>query len=945
AVLRLLVGRAGELVTKEELWAAVWPRVVVTDGALSVCIAEVRRVLGDNARKPRFVATVAKRGFRFVCPISSHSAHKATVTPQAALLGRPPLVSDTCVGRASELGAMQDALTLAGRGARRLVLVSGEPGIGKTTVLEAFKDAIAEQAMVWVLSGQCSPHFGPREPYLPLLDALGRASRDEHGATIVRCLAHAAPLWLAQLPWLAVPEIVPAAPPPGARPTPERMLRELAEAIELLGAEATLVLCLEDLHWSDNSTLDWLNFVMRRDTAARLLVIATFRDAPAIRSDHPLHALRPLPQCIELALGPLTVEAIAEYIGYNANVGSSESVSARSISALAVVLRERTAGNPLFVVNVLDHLASLQRLNFDEGHIEAMIAAVTEHRLPVDLQQSIALQFSGLSRQERDLLETASVAGERFSTAVIAAALDLELHEAERACEEAAQETRMIVSAGLAEWPDGTIATRYDFKHSLYRELLYAGISPGRAASLHRAMGHRLELAFESRTGEIASEIALHYERGHAAFAAARFYLLAGQTALGRAAREAIHCFEKALALLERVPEGRERDVAELQTLTRLGPALMVLKGWSTDEVGTLYERANALAAALGDSPDLVPTLAGIWMFNMTSARYDLADTVTDRLFHIARLTSDEDVLLQAHHARWPILFFRGDLVAASEHVGHGLDLYDYERHKQHALLYMGHDPAVCAYACQIHISWALGYPETAMLHEAKAVELAQRLGHVPTLAFALSYVALIRAIRGEPALVSRATGDILLFSEEHKLLPFAALGHLLEGWARCASGCTEDGLEQMQKGFDLSNKIGARTWLPILISLHAESLLRAGRSREALEALDRALEIGRRSGERGWESRVLHLRGEVQLRLGDTDAAMMSMQTAVEVARRLQGKSWELRAATALARLWAERGKCHEATELLAPVHNGFTEGFGMADLKEAEVLLAEIA
>jgi predicted ATPase len=395
---------------------------------------------------------------------------------------------------------------------------------------------------------------------------------------------------------------------------------------------------------------------------------------------------------------------------------------------------------------------------------------------------------------------------------------------------------------------------------------------------------------------------------------------------------------------LEALPEDRARDTTELKVLTHLGPALMVIKGWAAPEVGTVYKRANELASRLESSADLVPPLVGIWLFHNARGQYDLADAVTEQLFHVARSTSDEDVLLQAHHAGWPILLFRGAFASASEHIEQGLNLYDYERHKRHALLYMGHDPAVCAHACGAQAVWALGLPDRAARHDMQAIELARRVVHAPTLAFALWYVSAAHAARDDAEAVLVVMEELLPLSQEQKLVQNEASALLLGGWALAATGSVKDGLKRMRVGFGTWNATGNRTWLHVFTCLYGDGLLRDRRYPEALEALDHALELGRQTGERRWESRIHHLRGEALLHSGDADAAVESLQTAIQVARAQQARSWELRAATRPARLWAEQGKREDSRDLLAPVYGWFTEGFDTKDLREAKTLLEEL-
>ena len=379
--------------------------------------------------------------------------------------------------------------------------------------------------------------------------------------------------------------------------------------------------------------------------------------------------------------------------------------------------------------------------------------------------------------------------------------------------------------------------------------------------------------------------------------------------------------------------------------LTHLGPALMVVKGWASAEVGTVYERANELAGRLERSADLVPPLVGIWLYHNARGRYDLADGLTQELFHVAKATSDRDMLLQAHHAAWPIPIFRGAFESSNAHIEKGLALYDYDRHKHHALVYMGHDPAVCANACGAQAAWALGLPDRAQRHAMHALELARRIGHAPTLAFALWYVSGAHAARGDATAVLSAAEELLRLSQEQKLVQTEASAQFLGGWALALTGQVKEGLERMRVGFATWNRIGARSHLQMFTALYADSLLRGRRYAEVLEALDQALDVGEQIGERWWESRIHHLRGEALLHSGDGAAAAASLQTAIQVARAQDAKSWELRAATGLARLWAEQGKRENAHDLLAPIYDWFTQGLDTPDLKDAKVLIDDLA
>ncbi len=352
-VLHALVARAGQLLTKEALLAGVWPETAVSATVLTVAIRELRQMLGDQAQRPQFIETVHGRGYRFIAPVTveepfperSQSAETLHCL-QSTAHGRPAFF----VGREDELAQMHQRWAQARQGRRQVGVIAGEPGIGKTALVDTFVAQVTAAEACWVGHGQCVEAYGAGEPYLPLLEALGRLCRRPEGARLVAVLRQHAPSWLGQLPallppaeWEALQRTVgPAAPP--------RMLRELTDALEAFTAEYPLVLVVEDLHWSDRATLTWLAYVARRPDPARLLILGAYRPVEAIAQSHPLWAvlteLRQHGQCVELALDYLSEAAVTAYLAQR--FGDS-----RLVAELARVLHQRTRGNPLFLSAVV----------------------------------------------------------------------------------------------------------------------------------------------------------------------------------------------------------------------------------------------------------------------------------------------------------------------------------------------------------------------------------------------------------------------------------------------------------------------------------------------------------------------------------------------------------------------------------------------------------------
>jgi DNA-binding winged helix-turn-helix (wHTH) protein/tetratricopeptide (TPR) repeat protein len=643
AVLSYLLGHAGQLVSKDELLRAVWPDTIVGEASLTVCIREIRRVLGAQPNAPRFVETRHRRGYRFIAPTTEIDRPAAEGRPPIPTSGDPAAAAEpapSLVGREAELLRLHGWLDRALRRERQVVFVTGEPGIGKTTLVEAFCQRLRAGPEVRVAHGHCFEQHGRGEAYLPVLEGLSRLLREPGGERLVALLARTAPTWLAQLPWLArgAGREVPPHETLGA--TPERMLREIIEAVETLTAESPLVLVLEDLHWSDYATLDLLSALARRQEPARLLLLGTYRPVEVIVRDHPLHAVRQELQthryCEELPLELLTEAAVAEYLALRFP-GSPLP------PALARLVHKHTDGNPLFMVNVVDYLVAQGMLTEQAGKWELRGELEQfEVGVPESSRLTITEQLARLSREEQELLEGASVAGMEFSAAALAAALGEEVVPVERGCERLAQRQQFLCPAGVSEWPDGTVAGRYRFRHWLYQDVLYQRVPAARGQVLHQRLGERLEAAFGDGAAEIAAELAQHFEQGRDHRRALRYLRQAADNSYRRfAPREALAYLQRALDLGDRLPE-EERATGRRVLLDQRG----LLRRSTGDMLGSA-EDFLAAAACAGEASDAeVKALLGAAtsLFLVDRARcLVIAEGAVERSRGI------QDPLLQAH--------------------------------------------------------------------------------------------------------------------------------------------------------------------------------------------------------------------------------------------------------------------------------------------------------
>jgi DNA-binding winged helix-turn-helix (wHTH) protein/tetratricopeptide (TPR) repeat protein len=603
AVLAHLVEHAGHLVTQDELLSAVWPDTFVQPEVLRKHILEIRRVLDDRADAPRFVATLPKRGYTFIAPVTDLDTQRPERAMTTATIDRAPALP----GRAEPLAQLRDGITHALAGTRAMVFVTGEPGIGKTTLVDAWQRSMAADPRVTILRGQTVEGFAGKEPYYPLLDALSAAAGTEAATPIVASLQRFAPTWLAQLPVLATPGATERRRDP-AGVTREGMVREICDALEAASAVSALAIVLEDLHWADSSTLDVLSALARRRQRARLLVIATYRPADVIVSGSPLKTLKQdlllHGLCREIALERLTPVDVRRHI-------SSEFGALPDV--FSDIVHRHSDGNPLFMQALLAHLVrqGVIAAGTDGWRLTADARSL-EPGIPDTLKQMLKATLDGLSPPERRVLDAASVQGTTFQAWAVDAILDPDSGDVEAICDALCDGAQLLHDADddpANGSPDGR---RYRFSHALYRELLYRRLSVPVRTQAHRRLANAIVARAEGTRAAHATELAEHFEKGHVFTEAVHYAILAAQLAARRLAHaEAIAICERALTLLPEVDQA-EQGRFEFRLASVLGDAAYALG--DARRSASAYERAATSAARLGvveDEADALFRLAG----------------------------------------------------------------------------------------------------------------------------------------------------------------------------------------------------------------------------------------------------------------------------------------------------------------------------------------------
>ena len=937
AVLRYLVERPGRLVSAVDLLRSVWPDVTVSDSMPRLCVREIRTALRDDARRPRYLETRVGRGYRFVAPVHP--------TLGQATAARPPTPGAPIVGREEERARLEAALARVREGRRAVVFVTGEPGIGKTTLVETFLGS-ERGAATRVGLGQCVEQYGRGDPYLPLIEALERLGRGDEGPSVAAAMRRWAPSWLRHASALLEPGEREALPRQRGSTTTRGMLGELAVLLEALTRERELIIWLEDLHWADASTLEAIAFLARRREAAGLLLVATYRPAELGAADHPLARLtRELVVhrfAEELTLGPLTEKAMAQYLAGRLGAPAS--------SDLTRYVHVRTEGNPLFAVTITDDLVNRESIQQVNGAWTLRPLEAELEGVPDTLRQLLELQTGRLSDADRRHLEVASVAGVEFSTATVAAGLGLPILSVEARLAGLARHGRFIRARGPDVWPDGTLAHRFGFIHALHQQVLYAAIPAARAREWHGRLGACLEAAYGTSASEIAPELAMHFERARDTVRALRYLRLAGETALGRAAHgEAIGHLSRALGLVDGLPDGPGRARAELEVLVTLGPAWIVANGYAAPEVERTYERALAVCRRLGAPRELPRVLQGLWNVRLVRGHLTGARALAAELLARAKRRRDAALRARAHAALGETYLHLARLPEARRQLARALALT--RRHLPSAR--RRQDPRVAAYASWGF--WMAGYPDRARALARDALVQAAALGHPHNRAFALGFSAFLAQFCGEDALVAERTAEQLAVCREHGIPYWLSWGVMLEGWVLARQGRVSEGLAQMREGLRAYRATGAEVGVPHFLVVLAESHADADRAGEAAQLLGEAVAVGRRTGNRYAEAELWRVRARLlggtprvnarALRDGTGDTPEACLGRALTLARRQAMRAFELRAATALSRLWFARGRGVAARRLLEPICRWFTEGADTADMRAARALLAEMS
>jgi DNA-binding NtrC family response regulator/predicted ATPase len=828
------------------------------------------------------------------------------------------------VGRDREMIILSALLAQVEDSQGHVVGIVGEPGIGKSRLIDEFRRSLEGRRLTY-LRGRCAS-YGHATPYLPVLDLLrhhcGITDADDPEAVDAKLRSRLqavgvppdewAPYLIRLLGGATEPEWMAVLSPQTIR---ARTIEALVQMSINASRRCPLILEVEDLHWIDATSEEWLAALVERLAGVPLLVLVTYRPGyrpPWLDKSY----------ATQLALPRLTPRDSRGVVQTILPID-------RIPESLAQEILAKGDGNPFF-------LEELARAVVEQG----------DSRLPQTVPDTIhavvAARIDRLPPAQRRLLQAAAVIGKDVALPLLQLLVSLPDEDLLPAC-------RHLQAAEFCYETHPMPAAVFTFKHVLTREVAYQSLPQNTREQLHQQVAQVVEARFPEVAAAQPEWVAHHYTAAHLPAAALPYWRRAGQHAIERSAYvEAISHLSRGLEVLRMLPDTPERTLQELALQTTLGLALTATKGYAAVDVEGAYARGRELSRQAPVTPELFPLLWGLWGFYLLRGRLHTALELGKQFLALAQQVSSSTFLLEAHSGLGITFFYLGELALAREHLEQGLALYDPRQYRSHAFLY-GQDPGLACLAYAAWTLWLQGYVDQARQKSQEVRTLLREVANPFRLAYIRTLTAMLHYyLREEEAVQERAEAVIALCTE-HGFPLWLAGGMILRGWALAVRGQEEVGMAQIRQGLAAWQATGAETGRPCWLLLLAETSMKAGRVDEGLRIVDEALAAVDDNGEQRWAAELYRLQGELLVHQAAgtgwassaVEEAEMCFHRAVHLARRQRAKSLELRAVMSLSRLWRRQGKNEEARQLLAEMYGQFTEGFDSADLQEAKRLL----
>ncbi len=848
------------------------------------------------------------------------------------------------VGHIAEQTELRRGYECAIKGQGIFLCISGEPGIGKTTLVNDFLDEVSGEESC-VGRGRCSERLAGAEAYLPILEALEDLIHSADGSQWARILIQCAPTWYVQITSSSQdPADSLRAQTAGA--SQDRMKREITTFFQEVSRVKPLILFFDDLHWVDVSTLDIISYLADRCGFMRILMLATYRPTDLMLAKHPFLQVRLELQirgaCREIPVGFLALPEIEKYLAHSFP-------GHRFPAEFGHLIHSRTEGNPLFMVDLLRYLRDRGVLTPDPGGVGWSLAQSLSDiagGIPESARSMIQRKIDRLDEEDRKLLTCASIQGYEFDSAVMSESLGMDAADLEERLELLERVHEFVRQQKEVRFPDGSFSLRYQFVHVLYQNSFYESIRPTRRAALSGTVARTLLRLHGDKNAAVATELALLFEAAREPARAMEFFTLASQQAARRSAnREAAALAKRGLDLLPNLTDETERLRHELPLLLSFAAPFMQLKGYTHPEVLKSYNRALALCRETPDSFETFTILTGIGAYSLFRPNLSTAHEVLDRMMRLSEQSPHPGTQAWVNFVAASVYSHSGELERARRHIDRVSAAYDPALHNSYILM-TGLDPGVAGRGQESRISWLIGLPDRAGSCARETEAMARKTQHAFTAAISFFFAAMARHYRHETGECLGLARESEAMSLEHELPIVRGWSGVLHGWAIAETGQVEEGIGRIRQALELMRIIGCEVFGPEFKGILAELLARSGRHEEALELLDEILPVAVETGEMFCVSEVLRRKGDILLMHAPdrTTEAETLFRGSLSQAGKYGCLSFELRAATSLARLLAAGGRRNEAGSLLAGVRARFIEGFQTRDLQDATTLLAEI-
>jgi class 3 adenylate cyclase/predicted ATPase len=894
----------------------------------AVVISEAtRRLIGDNFELddlgPQDLKGIdpSTRAFRVVRQVEAESRfdarHLGTQLPM--------------VGRDHELGLLLDRWRQSAAGEGQVILLSGEAGIGKSRVTRALSDTLAEEPHIRV-RWQCSPYHSESALY-PAVQYFAAAAVFAHSDTADQkldkleiLLAPAATSVPDAVPLVAAMLSLPVERYPPNRLTPQqlraRTLQALVNCLFDLTRQKPVLFVLEDLHWVNPTTLEFLSLLVDAMHGKRVMVLVTTRPFVLPGFGGQSHVTR-------LTLNRLGREPAVAIIE---RLTGGKTLPQEVMSQILA----RTDGMPLFVEELTKAVLESGLLK-ESNDTFLLTGPLPPLAIPSSLHDSLMARLDRLT-PIKEVAQTAAVIGREFSHSLLAALSPLSESDLQAALTKL-MDAELIYRRGVP--PDAT----YVFKHALVRDAAYGTLLKSSRHLLHSQVANCLEAKFPETPPEV---IARHFEEASLYEKALDYWLRAGERDRKRSANvEAIAHLTRSVEILAALPDRDGRSVQELKIQLALGSVLMACRGYAAPEVGRVYARARELAQRTNETSKLLPVLYGLWAINLVSANHTAAIELAHEFLDLARAMGDISVLVALRSVGLSSMCL-GHLALAEQCCSEvevlADTLLDRSKHRDVLFTYAG-DPEVTSLSYGSLPTWLLGYPDRAFKRSEKAIALGRQSSHPFTLAYALAMGASLKMMHGDAvAAQERAEAMIALTTEVD--IPFWRAWALTPlGWALGEQGRIEDGIARVREGLELSRATGSRMGVPTSLTVLAVLQWKAGRLEEAQASIEDALAVKEETGEAFYAAETYRVKGEVLLtcRQNSRDAEA-NFHEAIRIARQQGNRMFELRSAVSLAGVWFEQDRVAEAYDLLVPIYGQFTEGFDSRDLLSASVTVVRL-